>query len=247
MITLEESIKLLAEETRKLSEENHKFSVELRASQQKTEEKFRELAEENRIGFEELRESQKKTDEELRKLAEESRKTEEELQKLAVESRKTKEESRIEFKKLRKSYQKTERFFNDRWGVLVEALVNNQAISLLQSRGISIQRTNQRTSGCYNGHNYEFDIIAENGDSIVVIEVKTTLRVDDVKDFLKKLAHFKTWIPRYSDVKVYGAVAFLHKTSEASVFAEKCGLFTILATGSIAKITNPVDFEPKAW
>lgn len=186
-------------------------------------------------------------EETIKLIAEEHAKLVEENQKFSTELREFKEENRIGFAKLRKSQQRNERLFNDQWGKLVEALVNNRVVSLLQSRGISVKNTSQRIKGSENRHNFEFDIIAENGDSIVVIEVKTTLRVDDVKRFLKKLSRFKTWLPRYSDLKVYGAVAFLHEASEAAIFAEKFGLFTILATSSSAEITNPSDFNPKEF
>ncbi|MGL4595550.1 MAG: hypothetical protein ACRCUY_12570 [Thermoguttaceae bacterium] len=229
--TLEDSVKLLieglaeanrkfAEENRRISEENRIGFDELRKSQQKTEE-------ENRIGFEKLRESQQKTEEENRRIS---------------------EANRIGFEELRKSQQKTENFFNTQWGRLVEALVNNQVIPLLRERGIPVHQTSQRIHGMTpEKRNYEFDIIAENGDTIVVIEVKTTLRVDDVREFLDELNNFKNWLPRYSNMKVYGAVAFLHETSEASSYAAKSGLFTILATGSSASITNPQEFKPQAF
>lgn len=171
----------------------------------------------------------------------------EENRKFSAELREFQEENRIGFDELRKSQQKTENFFNTQWGRLVEALVNNQVVPLLQERGIPVNFTNQRQKGTVNGRNFEFDIIAENGDSLVVIEVKTTLRVDDVRDFLDKLHHFKQWFPRYSHLKVYGAVAYLHNTSEASSYAAKTGLFTILATGSGASITNSDEFKPQEF
>ncbi|MGL4595795.1 MAG: hypothetical protein ACRCUY_13820 [Thermoguttaceae bacterium] len=236
--TLEDSVKLLieglaesnrtfAEANRKFAEENRKFSIELR-----------DFKEENRIGFEELRESQLKTERENRIG----------FEKLRESHQKTEEANRIGFEELRKNHRRIENSFNTKWGRLVEALVNNQVIPLLRERGIPVHQTSQRIHGMTpEKRNYEFDIIAENGDTIVVIEVKTTLRVDDVREFLDELNNFKNWLPRYSNMKVYGAVAFLHETSEASSYAAKSGLFTILATGSSASITNPQEFKPQAF
>lgn len=203
-------------------------------------EENRKLVEENRIGFEKLREAQQKTEEENRKFS--------------VELREFKEENRIGFEKLRveneklnKALKKTDSHFNTQWGRLVEALVNNQVIPLLRDRGILVTQTSQNAKGCKDGRNYEFDIIAENGDTIVVIEVKTTIRVEDVKEFLDELPHFKTWMSVYPDMKVHGAVAYLREEGGAAVLAAKKGLFTILATGSSAAITNPPEFQPKEF
>ncbi|MGL4944213.1 MAG: hypothetical protein ACRC46_13610 [Thermoguttaceae bacterium] len=152
-----------------------------------------------------------------------------------------------ERKKTDAAIRKVSNEFHDKWSRLVEALVKNQVIPLLNSRGIPIQRTLEREKGCVNGQNFEFDIIAKNGDSIVIIEVKTTLRPDDVKEFHKELLHAKEWLPEYAHLTIYGAVAFLHSVSEAEQFAQKKGLFTILATGKGATITNPESFKPNEW
>ena len=46
---------------------------------------------------------------------------------------------------------------------------------------------------------YEFDIIATNGEDVVVVEVKTTLRVKRVKEFLWEPEQFTEWLPEYRD------------------------------------------------
>ncbi|MCX6154832.1 MAG: hypothetical protein NT007_11810, partial [Candidatus Kapabacteria bacterium] len=94
---------------------------------------------------------------------------------------------------------------------------------------------------------YEFDIIAENGNEIVVVEVKTTLRPRDIKEFLDELKIFKQILPKYKDNIVYGALAYLQEDSNCSTLAEKKGLFTIRAKGKSAWISNQEDFKPKAW
>lgn len=158
-----------------------------------------------------------------------------------------KEENQRRREEDRRRMNKLESFFVGKWGKLVEALVNNQLVPLLQNRGIEIERTSQREKGCKNGRNYEFDIVAKNGQTIVVVEVKTTLRPADVDEFLDSLKHVREWISEYADKTVLGAMAFLHEDGHASKYAAKSGLFTILATGSSAKITNEESFAPKAF
>ena len=137
--------------------------------------------------------------------------------------------------------------FTSQWGKLMEALVKGDLIPILNSWGIPIQDLQQRRAGNYKGTSYEFDIIAQNGKEVVIVEVKTTLKPDHVKDFLHKLDHVKEWIKAYSDNTIYGAVAYLTEEGASERMAEKRGLFVIRATGNSASIVNNENFEPKAF
>ena len=88
-------------------------------------------------------------------------------------------------------------------GKLMESLVEGDLVPLLQARGISVQSTHTRMRGRRNGEHYEFDILAGNGEEMVVVEVKTTLKVDDVKQFLEKLNKFTEYEPVYQGKQVY--------------------------------------------
>ncbi|MBU0499430.1 MAG: hypothetical protein KJ558_15350 [Gammaproteobacteria bacterium] len=143
---------------------------------------------------------------------------------------------------------KLERLFTSQWGKLMESLVEGDLVNILNRRGIAIMDTSSRVKGkCPDGGNYEFDIIAHNGEEMVVVEVKTTLRPDDVKQFLGKLDHIKGWIPRYARNRIYGAVAWLTADAGAEAMAENAGLLLIRATGDSAAILNGEEFKPRAW
>ena len=81
----------------------------------------------------------------------------------------------------------------------------------------------------------------------MVVEVKTTLRVKHVKEFLWELDQFTEWLPEYRDRRVYGAVAYIKVVEEAEKYAARQGLFVIRATGSNASIINPAGFKPKCF
>ena len=157
------------------------------------------------------------------------------------------QETDKKFQETDKKLNKLERLFTSQWGKLIESLVEGDVIPILNLRGIEVTDTLRRRSGRRDGIDYEFDIIAINGSEIVIIEVKTTLRPEDVRDFVKKLKQAKNWMPEYADKKVYGAVAFLTDDSGTSAMAEKKGLFVIRATGDSASIINSVEFVPKIW
>lgn len=153
----------------------------------------------------------------------------------------------MQFKQTDKRIKEAFDLFEGQWGKLIESLVQGDLVRLLQERNVEIHRTTERVKGNYHGRNYEFDIIAHNGNEIVIVEVKTTLRVKHVKAFLEKLNHVKEWLREYKDYKIYGAIAYLRSEENSHQYAENEKLFVIKATGKSASIVNAPDFQPKAF
>ena len=137
--------------------------------------------------------------------------------------------------------------FTGQWGKLMESLVEGDLVKLLKERQIKVEATLTSLKGEYDGEYAEFDIVAVNGEEIVVVEVKTTLTISHINDFTKKLKKFTKWRPEYSGKKVYGAMAYLKANQNSNKYAEKQKLFVIRATGSSACITNSKNFKPKIF
>lgn len=146
-----------------------------------------------------------------------------------------------------KKLNKATELFTSQWGRLIESLVEGDLAKILQQRGIAVTDTTSRRKGKKRGENFEFDIIAHNGDEIVIVEVKTTLRPDDVKDFKAKMGKAKLLLTEYHHYQVYGAMAYLQADAGAEIMAEKQGFFVIKATGNSASIINDVQFVPKVY
>jgi len=142
---------------------------------------------------------------------------------------------------------KLDELFNGQWGKLIESLVEGDLIGLLQRRGIAVQHTVTNPRQNYGERRWEFDIVAINGEEVVVVEVKTTLRVPDLDRFISRLNEFPELMPEYASRRVYGAVAYLKAHQESDVRAERLGLFVIRATGSSASITNRDEFTPRTF
>jgi Holliday junction resolvase-like predicted endonuclease len=156
-------------------------------------------------------------------------------------------ETDLKFKETDQKIKEAFDLFTGQWGKLIESLVEGDIVNLLQKRGLSVHDTSTRRKGNHKGENFEFDIIVHNGDSIVIVEVKTTLRVKHVKEFVKKLKKASTWMDEYKNYKVYGAVAFLKAEENSDAFAESESLFVIRATGNSSSIMNQADFTPKIF
>ena len=150
-------------------------------------------------------------------------------------------------KEAAKRMKKLERMFTSQWGKLMESLVEGDLISLLSGCGIAAHSIHPRVYGRRNGTHYEFDIVAGNGDEVVVVEVKTTLKAEQVTEFLEKLQRFTVYEPLYQGKRIYGAVAYLKADSSVTAYAERQGLFVIRATGSSASIVNDEEFVPRVF
>ena len=199
---------------------------------QKTYSSEKEIAEIWKL-FRETREQMKETSKELKGIGQY-------IKAMSAENDKMKRETDRRIKYL-------DNLFKGQWGKLMETLVEGDLVKLLQKRGIKIKYAITNVESTYDSKYTEFDIIACNGEEIVVVEVKTTLTVSDVNKFITKLEKFKKWRPEYKDRKIYGAVAYLKTNANSNVYADKKKLFVIRATGSSASITNAKDFKPKVF
>ena len=186
--------------------------------------------------------------EEIRKSFEKSREEAERRQReIDQQIKETGEQMKQTDRRFDRRMNKLEELFTGQWGKLMESLVEGDLVALLQARGVTVQSTHPRVRGRRNGEHYEFDILAGNGEEIVVVEVKTTLKVDDVKQFLVKLNKFTEYEPVYRGKQVYGAVAYLRTEQDSELYSERQGLFVIRATGSSASIINQTDFVPRVF
>lgn len=167
------------------------------------------------------------------------------------------QETDRKFEETTKKFQETDRLLRNlakkmaesetRWGKFVESLVEGTLIKLLNQRGIEVETTSMRVKSRHKRKTYEYDIIAKNGDTVVVVEVKTTLGIEDVKRFIEKMGVFREIFKEYDNHKIIGGVAYINSESEADSYAAKNGLYVIKATNESARIVNRKDFQPRYW
>ena len=147
----------------------------------------------------------------------------------------------------RRRINKLDELFTSQWGKLVEAVVDGKVVELLNGRGIEVEQTSQRCEGVYEGKTQEIDILAINGTGIVAVEVKTTLRPEDIGIFENKLKVLKLWMRQYAEKKIYGAVAYIRADAGSAKLAAKRGLFVIRAVGESARLINSPNFKPRSF
>jgi len=156
------------------------------------------------------------------------------------------EETDRRFRETDKKIKELASLFTGQWGKLVEALVKPSALKLFQERGVKVTETYQRLESRRDGSQMEIDILLANDKEAVVIEVKTTLKVEDVREFLDDLMRFTFFFPRYKGLILYGAVARIQIEEEADKFAYRHGLFVLASSGGgMIRILNNPEFQPK--
>ncbi|MGR3317912.1 MAG: DUF3782 domain-containing protein, partial [Candidatus Anammoxibacter sp.] len=177
-------------------------------------------------GFQEIwrlfKETDKRTEKRFKITEEEIEKT----SKTVEETSKTVKETSKALDVTRKTVEETSKSVNaltGKWGRFVEGLIVPAAERLFKERGIIIDKVSQRVKTHHNGDTMEIDILAINGEYAVLIEAKSTLKVEDIKEHIERLADFKKFFPEYKDKKVLGAVGGIVIEEHSDIFAYKQG------------------------
>jgi PII-like signaling protein len=137
------------------------------------------------------------------------------------------------------------------WGKFVAEMVKPKIVELFKEKGIQIETTIQSVEGFKDGQKYyEIDLLLINTDVAVVVEVKSSLSIDDVNEHLERIEKIRKVSPKRIDlsgITIYGAVAGMIVEGEADKYAYKKGLFVLRQRGNIVEIVNDFKFKPKEW
>ena len=214
--------------------------------------RLEKLAEEMLAGIAQLRESQAKTDEQLnrtdqgiRELKESQAKTDEQIRELKVSQAKTDEQ-------LRKTIQKLDNIGSQLGdlglvqGEVAEDLFFCNLRGVFRKAKMDLKKVKRNLKRKGEG---EFDLVAENGDKVLVVEVKNKLDKRMVDKFIEeRLPRFKAIFPEYAKYQVVGAMGALVVKDDVGRYAEKAGLYVLTQTDEGgATLLNRKGFEPRTF
>ncbi|MBF0190392.1 MAG: hypothetical protein HQL99_04495 [Magnetococcales bacterium] len=135
-----------------------------------------------------------------------------------------------------------------RLGEFVEGLVAPACKTLFAQRGIPVHMVSRRVEADLpGGRHLEIDLFVVNTDVVVLVEVKSKLSIEDVREHLERLEEFKAFLPVYADKRAMGAVAAMVIDENVSRFAMRKGLFVIEQSGDTLRFANDEDFIPRSW
>ena len=134
-----------------------------------------------------------------------------------------------------------------KWGRFVENMVAPACETIFLKRGIPVHQVSQRVKKRLDSKTLEIDVLVTNENHVLIVEVKSSLGVNDIKEMIEDLREFRTFFPEYSQKQLYGAVAGIEIEEGADKYAYRQGLFVLTQAGETVSILNNSDFQPKNW
>jgi chromosome segregation ATPase len=248
----------LSEETdRKIQKSSEETDRYMRKLSEETDRKIQKSSEET---DRKIQKSSEETDRYMRKLNEE---TARQMRETDRQIRKSNEETNRKIKETNKHIEETSRKIKEtnkhigelgnRFGELAEHLVAPNIIEKFNSIGFHFDDISAGLRKVIHDESSgrevaEFDILLENGDSIVGVEVKAKPSEQDVEDHARRLRILRLNKDKKGDKrKIYGALAgaIMPDAVKTAIFKE--GFYAIVQTGDTVKIDFPKDFTPKTW
>jgi hypothetical protein len=194
------------------------------------------------------------TDRRMQEYAEESQRSRQETERIlkdyAEEAQRSRQETERQIKEVNKQIKEVNKQIGNlggKWGLFVENMVAPACETLFLNRGIPVHRVSQRVKNRLEGRTLEIDVLVTNENHVLVVEVKSSLGVDNVKELIEDLREFRQFFPEYNHKQLYGAVAGILIEEGADKYAYRQGLFVLAQAGENVAILNDENFQPRAW
>ena len=158
-------------------------------------------------------------------------------------------ESQKETDRQIKEYNRRFGEFTNRFGEVVEYMIAPNLCEKFRELGVNFPQSHSgtRVDDHENNIHFEIDVKLENGEKAMLVEVKTKLTTEDVKDHIKRLEKMRKYADLHGDKRSFlGAVAGVVMTTNVKDFALEQGFFVIEPSGETFYITPPKG-TPKEW
>ena len=128
-----------------------------------------------------------------------------------------------------------------RLGDIVEDMIEPNLMKKISKTGVKTFELSRNRVLHYEGEKYiEADILIEDGEKVLVVEVKSKASVNDVKNHVKRMMKMRIYADSKADKrKYYGAVGSLAFEEKAREHIFGCGFYLIEPSGNAFTITAP--------
>ncbi|MBF0109474.1 MAG: DUF3782 domain-containing protein [Magnetococcales bacterium] len=197
----------------------------------------------------------KETDQQIKEVSAQMRETAREIKEVSAQMRETDRKMQETDRQMKETDRKIKEVsqqvgnLGSRWGEFVEGIVAPACETLFAERGVPVHRVAPRVKvmSLDGRQRMEIDLLVDNTDSVVLVEVKSRLTVEDVRDHLKRIREFKEFYEGEGGAQVMGAVAGILIDKDVDRFAMNEGLFVIVQSGDSVKLANKETFVPRTW
>jgi len=134
-------------------------------------------------------------------------------------------------------------------GEVIEHMVAPNLRDKFRELGYDFPQANQNTDVSDRANNIflEIDVKLENGDRVMLVEVKTKPTTRDVQDHIRRLKKMRKYADLHGNKRTFlGAVAGAVMTNNVKEYILKQGFFAIEPSGETFNIIPP-DNKPKEW
>jgi Holliday junction resolvase-like predicted endonuclease len=138
----------------------------------------------------------------------------------------------------------------NRFGEMVEYMVLPNLVEKFDELGFTFTKAN-RTEITDREHDIitEIDALLENGDTVMVVEIKTKPNTEDILDHIARMEKLRRYADLHNDKRKYmGAMAGVVFSESDKIYALKKGFYVIEPSGDTFSITEPKDsYYPHVW
>ena len=135
-----------------------------------------------------------------------------------------------------------------RVGEIVESMVGGDIVKQFQALNIDIHSHSRDKTFGKRGteESGQIDVFLENGDLVILIEVKTRLTDDDVREHIERMQKYRLY--GNDKRRIVGAVAGGVVSDDVAKFAHRKGMYVIVQSGEAVEIiAQPEGFKAKEW
>ncbi|MDR0586771.1 MAG: hypothetical protein LBG26_05985 [Treponema sp.] len=176
------------------------------------------------------------------------------------ELRKSQEETARQLKETDKQMKETDKQMKEtdkrvgaltnRFGEMVEYMILPNLVAKFGELNFTFTKAN-RTEITDHKHNIitEVDAFLENGDMVMIVEIKTKPNSDDIDDHIERMEKLRKYADLHNDKRQYlGAMAGVVFSESEKIYALKKGFYVIEPSGETFTITEPTgSYHPHVW
>ncbi len=140
---------------------------------------------------------------------------------------------------------------NNKWGEFTEHMLKPRLLEMFRNKGFVVQTIYPQIEGLKNGKTYySIDWLLVNSAYVVVVEVKSKLKMKHVDEHLVRMRRIQEVQPQKFDFKkttLIGAIAGMVIEDGVEAYAIENGFYILKQSGNMVEISNPDVFQPTEW
>jgi hypothetical protein len=138
----------------------------------------------------------------------------------------------------------------DRFGEMVEYMVMPNLLIKFNEMGFVFTKAYPHSNIKDKANNIftEVDITLEDGDKVMIVEVKSKPTTADITEHVERMEKVKAHADLHGEKRKFlGAVAGMVFNENEKTFAMKCGFYVVEPSGETFTITAPEGNSPREW